>query len=184
MKFARLEIPSVYFGPFFTEVFRLFDKYRCRKQTHCRDNCTEEKTEMSRIHIALNTNRFDESIEFYSKLFGQPPAKQRENWAKFDLADPALNLTLNHTKEPVQAGQISHLGIEVEDSATVAAMDERLQQLGLKTIPEENTTCCYAVQDKTWVTDPNGHAWEFFHVKADAAESGVETDAEHAPACC
>lgn len=139
---------------------------------------------MSRIHIALNTNHFDDSVEFYSKLFGQPPAKLREGWAKFDLADPALNLTLNTTAEPVQPGQISHLGVEVKDSATVAAMDERLQQLGLKTIPEENTTCCYAVQDKTWVTDPNGHAWEFFHVKADAEDSGTETGAAHAPACC
>lgn len=123
---------------------------------------------MNRIHIALNTNRFDESVEFYSKLFGQQPAKRRENWAKFDLADPALNLTLNRDDKTVHHGHINHMGIEVEDSATVAAMDQRLQQLGLKTIPEKDTTCCYALQDKTWVTDPDGHAWEFFHVKADA----------------
>jgi catechol 2,3-dioxygenase-like lactoylglutathione lyase family enzyme len=123
---------------------------------------------MSRIHIALNTNRFEESIEFYSKLFGQPPAKQRENWAKFDLQDPALNLTLNRDDKTVHHGHINHLGIEVADSATVAAFDERLQAQGLGTAPEEDVTCCYARQDKTWVTDPNGHAWEFFHVKADA----------------
>ncbi len=167
MSNARPTIPSVYFGPFFTEVFRLFEKYRCKARNRCRELITQEISKMSRIHIALNTHRFDESIAFYSKLFGQEPAKQRERWAKFDVADPAVNLTLNQTDEPVAGSQISHLGIEVGDSETVAAMDQRLQDLGLKTIPETDTTCCYALQDKTWVTDPNGHAWEFFHVKSD-----------------
>ena len=128
----------------------------------------QEDKRMSRAHIALNTNRFEESVEFYSKLFGQAPAKVRENWAKFDLADPSLNLTLNRDDKTIEHGHISHMGIEVEDAATVAAMDKRLQQLGLTTAPEDNVTCCYAVQDKTWVTDPNGHAWEFFYVKEDA----------------
>ena len=123
---------------------------------------------MSRIHVALNSNRFEESIEFYSKLFGARPAKQREHWAKFDLADPPLNLTLNRADKAPEHGHINHLGIEVEDAGTVAAMDKRLQEQGLATAPEENVTCCYAVQDKTWVTDPNGHAWEFFYVKEDA----------------
>ncbi len=168
MNIARLNIPSVYFGPFFVEVFRLFEKYRCKRSNTCRGLSTEELKDMSRIHIALNTHRFDESIVFYSKLFGQEPAKRRERWAKFDIANPALNLTLNQAEQPVEGSQISHLGIEVEDSATVTAMEERLQRLGLKTTPETNTTCCYALQDKTWVTDPNGHAWEFFHVKGDA----------------
>ncbi|MEE4192201.1 MAG: ArsI/CadI family heavy metal resistance metalloenzyme [Halieaceae bacterium] len=122
---------------------------------------------MSRIHIALNTHQLDESIAFYSKLFGQSPAKQRERWVKFDIREPALNLTLNQVDEPVSGSQLSHLGIEVEDSETVAAMDSRLRELGLATTPETDTTCCYALQDKTWVTDPNGHAWEFFHVKGD-----------------
>jgi catechol-2,3-dioxygenase len=167
MKLARLEILSVYFGPFFAEVFRLFEKYRCKTQHYCRAHCAEEKTEMSRIHIALNTHQLDESIAFYSKLFGQSPAKQRERWVKFDIREPALNLTLNQVDEPVSGSQLSHLGIEVEDSETVAAMDSRLRELGLATTPETDTTCCYALQDKTWVTDPNGHAWEFFHVKGD-----------------
>lgn len=167
MKLARLEIPSVYFGPFFAEVFRLFEKYRCKTQRYCRAHCAEEETEMSRIHIALNTHQLDESIAFYSKLFGQSPAKQRERWVKFDVREPALNLTLNQVDEPVAGSQVSHLGIEVDDSETVAAMDSRLRELGLVTALETDTTCCYALQDKTWVTDPNGHAWEFFHVKGD-----------------
>ena len=122
---------------------------------------------MDRIHLALNTNRFEESVDFYSKLFGREPAKLKEDWAKFDLQEPALNLTLNRSNKTVHHGHISHLGIEVEDSATVAAMDKRLRELGLVTLPEEDVTCCYARQDKTWVTDPNGHAWEFFYVKED-----------------
>ena len=72
----------------------------------------------------------------------------------------------------------------MEDSATVAAIDKRLQELGLVTLPEDDVTCCYARQDKTWVTDPNGHAWEFFYVKEDTEESGFETQAENAPGCC
>ena len=139
---------------------------------------------MSRIHVALNTHQFEESVRFYTDLFGQAPAKVRENWAKFDLCDPALNLTLNRQEKPVQGDQISHLGIEVDDAATVAVMDERLRDLGLKTAPEEDVTCCYAVQDKTWVTDPNGHAWEFFYVKEDADSSGLEEGAAQAPGGC
>jgi catechol 2,3-dioxygenase-like lactoylglutathione lyase family enzyme len=165
MNSQAFQIPSVYFRPFFTELFRIFRKYRNK----CRRNETYKRsTAMSRIHVALNTNRFEESIAFYSKLFGEEPAKRRENWAKFDLADPALNLTLSRDNQTVHHGHINHLGIEVEDAATVAAMDRRLRELGLETAPEDDVTCCYALQDKTWVTDPNGHAWEFFHVKKDA----------------
>ena len=171
-------IPSVYFGPFFTEVFRLFRKY-WNKDT-CKRICT-----MSRAHIALNTTRFEESVEFYSKLFGEKPAKVRENWAKFDLKNPSLNLTLNRSQKDIEHGHISHMGIEVEDAETVAAMDKRLKDLGLVTAPEDNVTCCYAVQDKTWVTDPNGHAWEFFYVKENAEQAGEPDDVMHAPgACC
>ena len=164
MDTKTLQLPSVYFGPFFAELFRIFRKYRNNSpNTHCR-----RKTGMSRIHLALNTNRFEESIQFYSQLFGEEPAKRRENWVKFDIADPAVNLTLNRNENTVHHGHINHLGIEVKDAATVAAMDERLRSLGLETTPETDVTCCYARQDKTWVTDPDGHAWEFFYVKADA----------------
>lgn len=123
---------------------------------------------MSRIHVALNTNRFEESLEFYGKLFGEQAAKVRQDWAKFDLVDPPVNLTLNRSDKTVEHGHISHMGVEVEDSATVTAMEERLQALGLVTLPEKDVSCCYARQDKTWVTDPSGHAWEFFYVIEDA----------------
>jgi catechol 2,3-dioxygenase-like lactoylglutathione lyase family enzyme len=120
---------------------------------------------MNRIHLSLNTNHFDASVEFYSSLFNQPPAKLKNGWAKFDLQDPPLNLTLNHRAEVLQKGEINHLGIEVRDSDSVANADQRLQQSGLKTLVEDDVTCCYARQDKTWVADPDGHAWEFFFVK-------------------
>ena len=123
---------------------------------------------MSRLHVALNTNRFEESVEFYSKLFGSDPAKLRQDWAKFDLREPALNLTLNRSDKTIHHGDINHLGIEVNDSEAVLAMDQRLRDLGLSTLPENDVTCCYARQDKTWVQDPNGNSWEFFYVKADA----------------
>ena len=140
---------------------------------------------MSRIHIALNTSRFDESLAFYSKLFDTAPAKVRDNWAKFDLQEPALNFTLNRSaKEPGQ-GEISHLGIEVEDSDAVARIDRRLRDIGLKTLVEDEVTCCYAVQDKTWVQDPDGHSWEFFFVRQDAEEGGEKDKVQHAAgACC
>lgn len=136
---------------------------------------------MSRVHIALNTDKLEASIAFYSKLFDTAPAKVRPDWAKFDLADPAVNLTLNRSNEAAQGNQISHLGVEVQDAETAARMDSYSQEQGLKTLVEDDVTCCYAVQDKTWVSDPNGHAWEFFFVKEDAQESGLESQAEKAP---
>jgi catechol 2,3-dioxygenase-like lactoylglutathione lyase family enzyme len=125
---------------------------------------------MSRIHLALNTHHFEESVEFYSTLFGQEPAKLKEGWAKFDVQDPALNLTLNRassesSEKQAFTGDINHMGIEVRDSDTVTASNQRLIDAGLKTFVEDDVTCCYARQDKTWVTDPNGHSWEFFFVK-------------------
>ncbi len=120
---------------------------------------------MSRVHLALNTNHFEESVEFYSVLFNQQPAKLKQDWAKFDLAEPALNLTLNRRSGEVVAGDINHLGIEVQDSNMVEAANQRLIDAGLLTLVEDDVTCCYARQDKTWVTDPNGHSWEFFFVK-------------------
>jgi catechol 2,3-dioxygenase-like lactoylglutathione lyase family enzyme len=120
---------------------------------------------MSRIHLALNTDRLEESIAFYRVLFDTEPAKVKPDWAKFDLQEPALNLTLNRVGEAPGGDDISHLGIELQDSAAVAAVDERLRERGLQTRVEEHVTCCYARQDKTWVRDPNGHGWEFFFVK-------------------
>ena len=120
---------------------------------------------MSRIHLALNTDRLEESIDFYRVLFDTEPAKVRPDWAKFDLEEPALNLTLNRVGDAPTGSDISHLGVELQDSESVAAVDQRLRDQGLETLVEDDVTCCYARQDKTWVKDPNGHGWEFFFVK-------------------
>lgn len=119
-----------------------------------------------KVHIALNVNNLQESLAFYRALWGAEPVKLRTGYAKFDLEEPAVNLTLN--ENPVrELGGLNHLGIQVDSTETVLAMRERLQQRGLLTEDEMQTNCCYAIQDKIWMTDPNGYRWEVFVVLQD-----------------
>lgn len=122
---------------------------------------------MSRVQLALNVNDIDAAIEFYSSLFGTRPAKVREGYANFAIAEPPLKLVL--IENPGQGGTLNHLGVEVEDSDLVAAATARLAAEGLETMVEEQTTCCYAVQDKVWVHGPDAEPWEIYTVLADAA---------------
>jgi catechol 2,3-dioxygenase-like lactoylglutathione lyase family enzyme len=121
---------------------------------------------MSRIQLALNVDDLGAAITFYSKLFGAEPAKVREGYANFAIAEPPLKLVLieNHG----QGGTLNHLGVEVASSDEVGEAIERLRAEGLLTDVEENTTCCYAVQDKVWVHGPDGEPWEVYTVLADA----------------
>jgi lactoylglutathione lyase len=121
---------------------------------------------MSRVQLALNVNDIDQAIEFYSKLFGTQPAKIREGYANFAIAEPPLKLVL--IQNPGQGGTLNHLGVEVETTDLVAAATTRLSAEGLVTAVEENTTCCYAVQDKVWVHGPDAEPWEVYTVLADA----------------
>ena len=105
---------------------------------------------MSRVQLALNVNDLQESIAFYSKLFGTEPAKTREGYANFAVAEPPLKLVL--LENPGHGGSINHLGVEVEDVDTVDAIQSRLAEDGLASIDERGTVCCYAKQDKFWVT--------------------------------
>lgn len=123
--------------------------------------------EKSRLHLALNTNQFDKSIEFYKALFNTKPSKVKPGYAKFDVEDPPMNLTLNEANQ-VTGNQINHLGIEIKTRKGVKSQLERFKVLGLETRIEENTTCCYAIQDKVWVTDPDGNTWETFVVLEDS----------------
>ena len=107
---------------------------------------------MSRLHCALNTNNFKASVDFYTKLFGQHPAKLEDGYAKFSCDGPSVNLTLNQVSVPIHQNAINHLGIEVEDAKAVMVAKERLEQLGLSTKLEEDADCFYAIQDKVWVT--------------------------------
>ncbi len=136
-----------------------------------------------KVHVALNTPRFDESVRFYRTFLGLEPVKLKPGYAKFDVIEPGLNLTLNASKGIDSAGALNHLGIQVQSTDAVKAAAERLKAEGLATFEEENTDCCYALQDKVWVTDPNGYRWEVFVVKVgDTAAS--PTDACCASTCC
>lgn len=120
----------------------------------------------AKLHVALNVNNLEESLAFYRALWGAEPVKLRTGYAKFDLTEPSVNLTLN--QHPVkEAGGINHLGIQVGSTEEVLAMRERLQARGLLTEDEMQTNCCYAIQDKIWLTDPNGYRWEVFVVLKD-----------------
>lgn len=128
-------------------------------------------------HVSLNVTAIDRSVAFYEKAFGVPVTKRRPGYAKFDLQSPALNLSM--VEAPRTGVNASHFGIQVASSADVAEAKERFEAVGLATKSEENTACCYAVQDKVWVEDPDGNSWEVFVVKADAPAMRAE-----ASTCC
>jgi len=146
-----------------------------------------------KVHVALNTPRFDESVRFYRTFLGLEPVKLKPGYAKFDVIEPGLNLTLNASKGIDSPGALNHLGIQVQSTDAVKAAAERLKAEGLATFEEENTDCCYALQDKVWVTDPNGYRWEVFVVKVGDTQPGVtavsstavsSTAASSTDACC
>jgi catechol 2,3-dioxygenase-like lactoylglutathione lyase family enzyme len=121
---------------------------------------------MSRVQLALNVSDLDAAVDFYSKLFAAEPAKRRPGYANFAIADPPLKLILMEGRgEPTS---LNHLGVEVESTEAVSAAQARLAADGLRTATEDNVTCCYAVQDKVWVHDPDGAPWEIYTVLADA----------------
>jgi catechol 2,3-dioxygenase-like lactoylglutathione lyase family enzyme len=145
---------------------------------------------MSRVQLALNVTDLDEAVAFYSKLFATEPAKRRPGYANFAVESPPLKLVL--IENPGAASRLNHLGVEVSSSAEVTAAQARLAGTGLDTATEENVACCYAVQDKVWVADPDEAPWEIYTVLADAevmsptAEAGCcsEEATGSVPACC
>jgi catechol 2,3-dioxygenase-like lactoylglutathione lyase family enzyme len=123
---------------------------------------------MSRVQLALNVNDIDEAVTFYTKLFGTEPAKRKPGYANFAIAEPPLKLVL--LENPGHGGTLNHLGVEVADAGTVDAEQARLGQAGLAAVDERDTTCCYARQDKFWVTGtPGGERWEIYTVLEDSA---------------
>ena len=135
---------------------------------------------MSRLQLALNVDDLDASIAFYSQLFAAQPAKVRPGYANFALTEPALKLVL--IENPGQGGSINHLGVEVADTDAVDAEQTRLAEAGFASVDERDTTCCYARQDKFWVTGtPNGEAWEIYTVLADSPTPNGEAEGQ---ACC
>ncbi len=146
-------------------------------------------------HVSLNVSAIDASVAFYEKAFGVAATKRRPGYAKFDLEAPSLNLTM--TEAPRTGVNASHFGIQVASSEDVLEAKARFEAAGLSTFSEEDTACCYAVQDKVWVEDPDGNAWEVFVVKADApvirdtsstccvpVNLAKAPEAAAAPSCC
>lgn len=154
---------------------------------------SSDKVHALKAHLALNVHNVERSIEFYKKLLGIEPSKVRTGYAKFDVQNPPLNLTLNEHKFNEQ-GALSHLGIQVASTDDVLATREKWVESGLLTRDEMQTNCCYALQDKTWVRDPDGNEWEVFVVLQDnlaetaPCECGTKveeaTAAQTASGCC
>jgi catechol 2,3-dioxygenase-like lactoylglutathione lyase family enzyme len=119
----------------------------------------------TRVHIGLSVRDAERSATFYRHLFAQEPTKVRPGYVKFEVADPPVNLTLNTDAErQTRPGPSAHFGVQVKSTETVARIAAQLQVAGLNPYLEEAVSCCYAVQDKAWVTDPDGNAWEIFVV--------------------
>lgn len=152
-------------------------------QTDMSEKAKMNKTEQIQIikaHIALNVKDVERSIKFYRKMFNIEPSKVRTGYAKFDIANPPLNFTLNEVPFN-ERGALSHLGIQVASTADVLKMREIWQEKGLLTRDEMQTNCCYAVQDKTWINDPDGNEWEVFVVLQDNLP---EKSASPESVCC
>jgi catechol 2,3-dioxygenase-like lactoylglutathione lyase family enzyme len=149
---------------------------------------------VSRVQLALNVDDLQESIAFYTRLFGTGPAKLRPGYANFVIARPPLKLVL--LESPGQGGSLNHLGVEVADADAVGAEQARLAEAGLAAVDERDTTCCYARQDKFWVQGtPDGERWEIYAVLEDSqtfwGEGGQESwqaaaldTAAAGPQCC
>jgi catechol 2,3-dioxygenase-like lactoylglutathione lyase family enzyme len=143
---------------------------------------------MSRIQLALNVTDLDAAVGFYSTLFGVEPAKRRPGYANFAIAEPPLKLVL--LENPEEGGSLNHLGVEVDSTEQVDAHQARLTAGGFFADQERGTTCCYATQDKFWVTAPDGERWEHYTVLTDSPTFGAEpspapeSGARAESACC
>lgn len=131
---------------------------------------------MSRVQLALNVSDLQASVDFYSAMFGVEPHKRRPGYANFAISEPPLKLVLIETTEDTRgtgtAGALNHLGVEVSSSEDVEAARDRFREAGLAAFDENDTTCCYALQDKVWVHDPAGAPWEVYTVKDDDPADG------------
>lgn len=142
----------------------------------------------SRIHMGLAVNSLEKSVAFYRTLFGQGPTKTRPGYAKFEVAEPPVNLSLNEAGgDTGPSNPVAHFGIQVKSTEAVKLVADRLAEAGLKTSTEENVTCCYAVQNKVWATDPDGNKWEVYVVLDNDGKQHHSSEAEccaDKPGCC
>jgi len=142
-----------------------------------------------KAHLALNVRSVEQSIEFYRKMFGIELSKVRTGYANFDVQNPPLIFTLNQGSF-ANRGALSHLGIQVRSTADVLATRQKWSEAGLLTRDEMQTNCCYAMQDKTWVRDPDGNEWEVFVVLDDnlvestSCCAGASVQSSEPQTCC
>jgi catechol 2,3-dioxygenase-like lactoylglutathione lyase family enzyme len=141
----------------------------------------------SRIHLGIAVKSLERSLAFYRTLFGQEPTKTRPGYAKFEAAEPPVNLALKEVGGDTGPNNpVAHFGIQVKSTQAVQEVAERLKQAGLQTRAEENVTCCYAVQNKVWANDPDGNKWEVYVVLDNEAAQHQSSSACCAdrPDCC
>lgn len=151
---------------------------------------------MNRFHVHVSVKDLDESIRFYSKLFGAEPSMIKPDYAKWMLDDPRVNFAISHNQCGTSFG-VNHLGLQVDSEPELAALETRFAQAGLSGVQEHGASCCYAKSDKTWLQDPQGIAWENFHTLGSvpvfgghgpeqlrASGSCTPTAAESSSACC
>lgn len=144
---------------------------------------------MKRLHVHVGVDNLDQSIAFYSSLFGNEPSVTKSDYAKWMLEDPRVNFAIS-CKEGAAKG-VEHLGIQVEDGAELADVYGRLKVAGGPVLEEGATTCCYAKSEKSWITDPDGVVWEAFLTHGESTVYGDSPDLEQlasdnaaATACC
>jgi catechol 2,3-dioxygenase-like lactoylglutathione lyase family enzyme len=143
-------------------------------------------------HVSLNVSNIDASVAFYERAFGVPATKRRPGYAKFDLQSPALNLTMQEA--PRTGVNASHFGVQVASTQDVLEAKGKFEAAGLRTMTEDDTECCYALQDKVWVEDPDGNSWEVFVVKGEAPSMNCDAspccvpealaEPQQRPTCC
>jgi hypothetical protein len=135
---------------------------------------------MKRFHVHVAVNSLDESVQFYSKVFGAEPSVLKADYAKWMLDDPRLNFAISHRG---QVPGINHLGFQAEDDVELEAIHTNLQSAGTAVIPEKGASCCYAKSDKYWITDPQGIAWESFRSLGSIPLFGSDGNVEEAASC-
>ena len=136
---------------------------------------------MSRVQLALNVTDLDAAVDFYGRLFGAEPNKRRDGYANFAIEQPPLKLVLI---EAAEGGTLNHLGVELADTAEVSLASNRLVNSGLVTREEMGVECCYALQDKVWVSDPDGAPWEWYTVLKDSPVMASSACCGEESACC
>lgn len=138
-------------------------------------------TTIAKTHVSLNVSNVEKSVKFYETFFGEKVHKTRPNYANFDLSNPPLKLALNESKVEKNNNILSHLGVQFANKEELEKHINRLKNTELFTIEQTNTTCCYALQDKLWVSDPDGNKWEIYVVLDEMIETNKAEDVEK---CC